>query len=98
MTGPTPLSERDERDMIHVIHDIALATGEGAGEASTEIAGQLLSVVVACPEAGEALRVYGADAVIYDLVPFCGGELTHRTAAGRLLPGRVAAAYRAGCT
>ena len=79
MLGPRPLSTPDQRDMIDIIHDIALVSGEGSGEPSSELAGQLLSVVVASPEAAEALRRYGMDAMIYDLVPMVSGKLTHRT-------------------
>ena len=96
MLGPRPLSTPDQRDMIDIIHDIALVSGEGSGEPSSELAGQLLSVVVASPEAAAALRTYGMDAMIYGLVPIAGGKLTHRTRSGDIVPGAWAAAHMAG--
>lgn len=95
-SGPILLKTRDNRPMVEIIHDIALSMGAGSGEPSSEMAGQLVSVVVASPEAGEALRTYGLDAIIYDLVPFVGGRLTHRTSAGLIVSGELAAAHRAG--
>lgn len=92
MTGPMPHGSRDERPMVEIIHEIAEAIGDGAGEPSTEIAGQLVSVVVASPAAGEALRTYGTDALIYGLVPIVGGELTHRTRDGSIVAGHGASA------
>ena len=97
MSGPRARRSRDERPLIEIIHEIALRIGEGSGEPSSEIAGQLVSVVMASPGADEALRTYGADALIYDVVPMVGGVLTHRTRDGRIVPGHVAAAHRAGC-
>ncbi len=95
-SGPIPLKIRDDRPMVEIIHDIALGIGTRSGEPSSEIAGQLVSVVVASSDAGEALRTYGLDAIIYDLTPFVGGRLTHRTLTGLIVSGEVAAAERAG--
>lgn len=93
-SGPISLKIRDDRPMVEIIHDIALGMGNRSGEPSSEIAGQLVSVVVASPDAGEALRTYGLDAIIHDLTPFVGGKLTHRTLAGLIVSGEMAAAER----